>query len=78
MRTVDLLALEQSAESPFWAVGETGFLTVITEDEFAPCRADSESGYFYDINKSGTAEVKLSSLIRDGSFFVFPGPFSRF
>ena len=43
MRTDDLLALEQSAES-LWAVGETGFLAVIREAAFAR-GADVESGY---------------------------------
>ena len=35
MRTDDLLALEQSTESPYGPVGETGFLAVIREAAFA-------------------------------------------
>ena len=45
MRTDDLLALEQSAESPAGAVGATGFLTVTSEAVFVPYGTDTESGY---------------------------------
>ena len=53
-----LTGLEQSAEA-HWAVGATGFLTVIIEAAFAP-RADVKSGYCNDINKSGTAELVIN------------------
>ena len=70
MRTDDLLALEQSAESPPGAVGATGCPHRYQRGGIHPfpgpmLRVDS------NVNRSCTAEAQLSSLIRDGSFFLF-------
>ena len=71
MRTDDLLALEQSAEN-LRVVGGTGFLAVIREVR-SPQRADVKSGYF-DINKSGTAEVSFRLLCETEAFYILRQP----
>ena len=60
MRTDDLLALEQSAESPLgrrWDRVPRRY----QRGRIRPLRADLQSGYF-DINKSGTAEGSFRLL----------------
>ena len=71
MWTDDLLALEQSAESPIRAVGATGFLTVTSEAAFTPYGPMSESGYRQISTRVVPRKLSFRLLSEETEAFLF-------